>query len=151
MSDYVPQFSEPRSPFKAIADWVKRYREAIGLRAELAKCDAEEVATLARDIGVSVQELNFVVNKGPHAADELAKLLQALGVDPQRLSQQDPVTMRNLERVCIACSAKDECRHAVATGAAAKSYRSFCPNALTLEELAHAMRRTEHTGRSMAP
>jgi hypothetical protein len=147
MSDYVPQFSEPRSPFKAIADWVKRYREAIGLRAELAKCDAEEVATLARDIGSKRARTELCGQQGPARCRRTRKTLTS----PQRLSQQDPVTMRNLERVCIACSAKDECRHAVATGAAAKSYRSFCPNALTLEELAHAMRRTEHTGRSMAP
>ena len=33
-----------------------------------------------------------------------------LGVDPQKLSQQDPRTMRNLERICIACEAKGECR-----------------------------------------
>ncbi len=43
----------------AIANWVKKYRHAVGLRGELANCQAEEVARLARDIGVSAQELLF--------------------------------------------------------------------------------------------
>ncbi len=137
MSDYIPAFREPKSPLKAIADWVKRYREAIGVRAELAMCGTEEVASVARDIGVSLEELEFAVKKGPHAADELPRLLRALGVDPQKLSQQEPRTMRNLERICIACEAKDDCRHELAAGTAANSYKTFCPNAITLEELFH--------------
>ena len=135
MNEYTPEFRQPMSPFKAIADWVKRYREAIGVRSELANCGTEEVASLARDIGVSVEELNFAVRKGPHAADELARLLRALGVNPQKLPRQDPVAMRNLERVCIACSSKGECRHQLAAGTAAANYKSFCPNALTLDEV----------------
>ena len=33
MSDYIPEFNEPISPLRAIANWVKKYREAAGLRA----------------------------------------------------------------------------------------------------------------------
>jgi hypothetical protein len=153
MSEYTPEFRKPMSPFKAIADWVKRYREAIGLRSELANCGTEEVASLARDIGVSVEELNFAIQKGPHAADELARLLRVLGVDPQKLVRQDPVVVRNLERVCIACSSKGECRHELAVGTAAANYKSFCPNALTLNELFHSESnlKTESSGASFGP
>ena len=90
----------------AIANWVKKYREAIGLRGELANCGAEEVARYARDIGVSPEELIFMTKKGPHAADELPKLLRALGVDPQKLTSDEPATMRSLQRICISCGHK---------------------------------------------
>ena len=69
----------------AIGSWVKEYRQAVGLRGELANFREEEVAFIANDIGVTPQELLFAVSKGPHAADELPKLLSALGVDPRSL------------------------------------------------------------------
>jgi hypothetical protein len=69
-----------RTVLDAIANWVKKYREAIGLRNELANCTPEQVALIARDMGLSPGELLSVIAKGPHAADELPKLLRALGV-----------------------------------------------------------------------
>jgi hypothetical protein len=68
--------------FDTIANWIKEYREAIGQRNELANCTPEVVASIARDIGVSPEELTLFTAKGPHATDELPKLLRALDVDP---------------------------------------------------------------------
>ena len=90
MSNYTYEHRTVAPILNAIANWVKKYREAIGLRGELANCGAEEVARYARDIGVSPEELIFMVKKGPHAADELPKLLRALGVDPQKLASEFP-------------------------------------------------------------
>jgi hypothetical protein len=59
------------SVFNAIAGWVNRYREAISARAEFANCGTDEVANIARDVAVSPEELLYISNKGPHAADEL--------------------------------------------------------------------------------
>ena len=67
------QSREHRSVLDAIADWVKRYREAIGLRNEMANCTPEQVAVIARDMGLSPEELLSITAKGPHAADELPK------------------------------------------------------------------------------
>jgi len=122
----------------AIANWVKKYRQAVGLRGELANCGAEEVALIARDIGVSPEELRFAASKGPHAADELPKLLRALGVDPQKLASDDPAIMRSLERICISCGHKNQCQHDLAAGTAVSHYRDYCPNAMSLDELFHS-------------
>jgi hypothetical protein len=67
------QSREHRSVLDAIADWVRRYREAIGLRNELANCTSEQVAVIARDMGISPGELLSITAKGPHAADELPR------------------------------------------------------------------------------
>jgi transcriptional regulator with XRE-family HTH domain len=121
--------------FEAIADWVKRYRQAIGLSHELANCGAEEVAAIARDIGLSTQELEFITSKGPLAADELPKLLRALGVDPQKLATDRRTALRDLQRICITCGHKTQCRHDLAAGTTAGQYHDYCPNAMSIDEL----------------
>jgi hypothetical protein len=57
------------SVFNAIASWVNKCREAVSARVEFANCGTDEVANIARDVGVSPEELLYIVNKGPHAAD----------------------------------------------------------------------------------
>jgi uncharacterized protein YjiS (DUF1127 family) len=130
--------NDHRSVLDAIASWVRNYRQAMGLRSELANCTAEEVALLARDIGLSAEELMSAAAKGPHAADELPKLLRALGVDPRKLASDDASTLRDLQRICIHCGHKGECRHDLAAGTAARSYRDYCPNAMSIEALFQA-------------
>jgi transcriptional regulator with XRE-family HTH domain len=135
MSNPVDQYSPMESIFGAIANWVTRYRQAAGLRRELAKCGPEEVAAIARDIGLSTQELELIASKGPNAADELPKLLRALGVDPQQLRSDRKGTLRDLQRICITCGHKAQCKHELATGTAANHYHDYCPNAVSIDEL----------------
>ena len=45
--------------FSTIANWIKDYRDAVGQRNELMNCTPDEVASIARDIGVSAGELSF--------------------------------------------------------------------------------------------
>ena len=123
------------SIFGAIANWVTRYRQAAGLRRELAKCGPEEVAAIARDIGLSTQELELIASKGPNAADELPKLLRALGVDPKKLLSDRNRTLRDLQRICITCGSKAQCRYELAAGTAATHYHDYCPNAVSIDEL----------------
>jgi hypothetical protein len=130
----------------AIANWVKKYRYAVGLRDELARCGPEEVARAAHDLGVSPRERVRLASKGPHAADELPKLLLALGVDPKKLASDDPALMRDLQRLCITCGHKKRCEHELGAGTAAQNYRSYCPNAVSLEALFTARRSHEAAG-----
>jgi transcriptional regulator with XRE-family HTH domain len=138
MSNHPHEHRTVEPILDAIANWVRRYRQAVGLRGALANCGAEEVARIARDIGVSPDELIFIANKGPHAADELPKLLRALGVDPQKLASDDPVIMRSLQRICISCGHKNQCQHDLAAGTAASHHRDYCPNAMSLDALFHS-------------
>ncbi len=121
--------------FSTIANWIKDYRDALGQRSELANCTPEEVASIARDIGVSAGDLSFFTAKGPHAADELPKLLRALGVDPEKIASAKPDRMRDLQRICVTCGHKGQCRHDLASGTAAGHYREYCPNAISIDAL----------------
>ena len=131
------QSHDHRGILDAIATWVRNYREAIGLRNEMANCTPEEVAAIARDMGLTSEELLSVTAKGPQAANELPRLLRALGVDPDKLASQDPGMMRGLQRICITCGHKGQCRHDLAKGTAASHYRDYCPNAISLDALFH--------------
>ena len=122
--------------FKAISNWVEKYRSAIGLRDELAHCGTEEVARIAHDIGLGSEEFASLASNGPHAADQLPRLLRALGVDPVELASVDPAMLRGLERICITCGHKDQCEHDLAAGTAAQgSYNDYCPNAKSLNAI----------------
>jgi hypothetical protein len=139
VSDEIQQWAKHSgvaSIIEAIANWVRNYRYAVGLRAELAHCGAEEVAHIAHDLGMGPAEFTALAQRGPDAAYQLPRLLRALGVDPKELASVDPATMRAMERICITCGHKDQCEHDLAAGSAAESsYRDYCPNALSLNAL----------------
>jgi hypothetical protein len=130
-----PSYPTLDSVLEVIAQWVKKYRYAAGLRNEFARCGPEEVAHTASELGLSSRDLFQLASKGPHAADLLQRMLVALGVDPQKLASKDPAVMRDLQRLCILCGEKKRCTHELAAGAASDNYREFCPNAFTLEGL----------------
>jgi transcriptional regulator with XRE-family HTH domain len=135
------QIAEPRTYptltmiLNAIANWVKKYRYAAGLHQELAECGTDDVARIARDLGIDTAELLKLVDNGPGAADLLKRMLRALGADGNALALTDPLVMRDLQRLCISCSYKKRCEHDLAAGTAAQNYREYCPNAVSLEAL----------------
>jgi hypothetical protein len=119
----------------AIAGWINKYRNMPGARHELEHCSQEDVMQIAKDLGISVSDLRGLAAKGPRAADTLRKMLLALSVNPQDVSNADPAAMRDLQRVCIVCGQKRRCQHELARGTAAEHFREFCPNAYTLDAL----------------
>jgi len=118
----------------AIVDWVNKYR----LRFDdggLGQCGADDVKLIAKDLGLSTGELEDIAARGPGAADQLRRMLQALGVDPDVFADRDPATMRDLQRLCAACTHKNRCRHELAHGTAVAHFHEYCPNAYTLGAL----------------
>jgi transcriptional regulator with XRE-family HTH domain len=130
-----PTYPSVEPILSAIAEWIRRYRYAIGLRNELADCGPDEVRSMAKDIGVSAGQLRELASKGQDAANLLQKMLVALHVDPKALADTDSLIMHDLQRLCITCSDKKRCKHELAAGTAATTFREFCPNAITLDAL----------------
>ena len=129
----IPQ----RSSFlDAICGRVNDYLAAARLRRELDRFGSARIAQIANDVGIDAQDLVSFVEAGPHAADQLSKLLHALSANS--LASSDPVIMRDLQRGCIMCAHKTRCDHDLAAGAAARNFRSYCPNALSLDALVKA-------------
>ena len=119
----------------AIADWINKYRYMTTLHDEFQRCSPDEVRQIANDLSVPLDQLRSLASKGPEAAALLDKLLIALCVDPEALQKSQPATMRDLQRLCIACREKKRCQRELEEGTAAEHYRSYCPNAFTLDSL----------------
>ena len=108
-------------------DWLKHRQEMRELRDDFVR--------IARDLCVSPAELDAVVRQGPHASDELPRLLKVLGIDQATLSRTQPVLQRDMVRVCASCGQKALCNHDLDAGASAQHYEEYCPNAPAIDEL----------------
>ena len=120
---------------KSVAHWLGRYRPARGFRHDMMNCNADDVAAIARELGISPGELAEIAKKGPHAADLLQKLLVVLGVDANGLAHDNPLVIRDLQRLCVTCGFKRRCECDLERGASAENFRDYCPNAFTLDAL----------------
>ena len=113
-------------------NWLKHRAE---LKA-LCQCDSVELGHIARELGVSPDDLDVLVRQGPHAADELPKLLNTLGIDQKAIARTQPLVLRDMQRVCATCQHKRQCDHDLAAGTAAQRYEEYCLNAPTIDSLA---------------
>ena len=123
----------PRVEFliDTFADWLKHRREL----SEIRQMDRSDFDRIASELQVSPGELDTLVRRGPHAADELPKLLKALGIDPTGLARTEPLVLRDMERVCSLCHHKRECDRDLAAGTSASHYEGYCLNAPTIDAL----------------
>lgn len=112
-------------------DWLKHRQEL----NEMRQLDTAEFDRIASDLRVSPADLNELVRQGPHAADELPKLLEALGIDQNDLARIEPMVLHDMERVCALCAHKRECDRDLAAGTSAEHYKGYCLNAPTIEQL----------------
>ena len=112
-------------------EWLKHRRE---LR-EMRDIDAANFGQIASDLRISSADLEALVRQGPHAADELPKMLTALGVDKDDLARSEPLVLRDMERVCSMCINKRRCDRDLAAGTAAAHYEEYCGNADTIDGL----------------
>ena len=113
------------------AEWLKHRRE---LR-EMRELDAANFDQIASDLRMSSADLEALVRQGPHAADELPKMLTALGIDQHDLARTEPLVLRDMERVCSMCISKRQCDRDLAAGTAAAHYEEYCANAPTIDGL----------------
>jgi len=112
------------------AKWLQHRREIAACR-----CEAGEYARIASDLGVSPGELDELVRRGRHAADQLQGMMAALKLDTGKIARVEPLVLRDMKRVCAMCERKRRCDHELAAGTAAQHYDDYCANATTLASL----------------
>ncbi|MBR1207729.1 MULTISPECIES: DUF6455 family protein [unclassified Bradyrhizobium] len=118
-------------------NWLKHRRDL----DELRELDDASFSQIAGDLRVSPDDLAALVRQGPHSADELPKLLKALGIDQEKLARTEPLVLRDMERVCSLCDHKRQCDHNLAAGTSGTRYQQYCHNAPTIEALGETARR----------
>jgi len=113
------------------SDWLRHRREL----NEMRRLDRADFDRIAYDLRVSPDDLEQLVRNGPHAADELPRLLDALGIEEATLANTQPFLLRDMERVCAMCEHKRRCDRDLAEGSSAEHYKDYCANAPTIERL----------------
>jgi uncharacterized protein YjiS (DUF1127 family) len=113
------------------ADWLQHRREINEMR-QMENADLERIAG---DLRISAGDLEELVRQGPHAADELPRLLKTLGIDENNLASAQPMLLRDMERVCALCGHKGQCDRDLVAGTSAEHYAEYCSNAPTIETL----------------
>ncbi|MBR1219242.1 hypothetical protein JQ557_14660 [Bradyrhizobium sp. U87765 SZCCT0131] len=116
-----------------VSDWLLQRRQ---LR-ELAECEADpaDFARMAHEFSMTPDALDALVRQGPHSADELPHMLDAVGVNANEVRREHTALLSDMERVCAFCQEKRRCRQDIAAGAVAEHYRDYCGNAATIGEL----------------
>src|SRR5260370_35983762 len=115
----------------AFGNW-RKHRQEI---REIRDLDDDEFANLAHELRISPADLDTFVRQGPHAVDELPKLLTALGIDEKARSRTQPLVLRDMVRVCAFCQQKHQCDRDLAAGTSAQRYEEHCVNAATIDAL----------------
>ncbi len=124
-------FPRVESLINTFAGWL-RHRQDL---SEIRRMDTTEFDRIADDLRVSPGDLDMLVRRGPHAADELPKLLKALGINEADLARTEPLVLRDMERVCALCASKHQCDRDLAAGTSAEHYEGYCLNAPTIDSL----------------
>jgi len=92
------------------------------------------VESIANDLQLSPADLEELVRRAP-TADELPRLLEALGISAQDVARVEPMVVQDMERVCALCESKRECDRDLASGASAEHYQEYCLNAPRIAQL----------------
>ena len=124
-----------KSLIKAVSQWWREWARRASARFELKCCGEEEVERMARDIGLSSSELRRLASLGPDSADLLLRRMAALDLDRKEVSQTEPRTFQDLQRVCSMCNHHRRCRGDLARDADDPAWHDYCPNASTLMAL----------------
>ena len=124
-----------KSLIKAVSQWWRELTRRGSARFELKCCGEEEVERMAKDIGLSSSELRRLASLGPDSADLLLRRMAALDLDRNEVSQTEPRTFQDLQRVCTMCSHHRRCRGDLVRDADDPAWHDYCPNASTLMAL----------------
>ncbi len=115
---------------ESFANWLKHRREI----SEMRQLDRADFDRIANDLRIAPDDLEELVRHGQHAADELPKMLEQLGISTEALGRAQPLLLRDMERTCALCISKGRCDR----DPAAENYHGYCANASTLETLERA-------------
>jgi hypothetical protein len=117
--------------FGRLSDWLGQDRDA----ADVHNLRVSEVDLIASDLRVSRAELEALVSRGRQRADELSKMLKALGIDESALAHKEPGVLRDMTLLCALCVAKSRCNHELESGAVAQRLHEYCTNSYTIDAL----------------
>jgi hypothetical protein len=111
-----------------------RARKIILRWDEMSSLSSQEIEGIARDLNVSTPDLLLLAHGSPGSTILLDRHLTQFGLSKDALAARHGDVLRDLERVCGLCSAKERC--AADLDGNVEQQPEYCPNEQTLEALA---------------
>ena len=102
---------------------------------ELARLDSSELSRIAQECGMSPEDLTAIASRGPQSADLLYERMALLGLSRADVERAAQGLMKDLQRTCSACGEKQGCKSDLTSRPEDKGWKSYCPNAISLESL----------------
>jgi hypothetical protein len=134
-----------RRAFASLAQWpdwlrlaVEGWRERSRLRREFDGLRQQgELDRTLIDSGIAPSDVYRLMRSYPHTREQMAQMMQRLGIERAALPRSPTVLeeLRAMEWRCGECADWRKCRTWLDAGDAPGSYRAFCPNAETLDQL----------------
>ncbi len=117
---------------RRVAESVQAFWQRRSSVNEIAGLDPQEVTRVARDLGISADELRILASRNGNAADLFVRRMQTIGLDP---SVVDLAVLRDLQRCCSNCIDKVRCVHELEDKPRDPTWPKYCPNEHTLAAL----------------
>lgn len=119
----------------ALGQWWRNWRESRAHVAELSAFTPRELHDVARDTGVTTDELRALAGKWPDSADLLIRRMAVLGLDPAEVNRVEPATSNDLKKLCSLCGSKRRCERDLAKHPKDLVWTEYCLNTMTLAAL----------------
>jgi hypothetical protein len=119
-------------------DILRRLREKLsGIFAirEIDRLESSEVSRMARDLGMSSEDLRTLDASTCRDAAALPRRLNALGLRRKILETENRAVLRDMQRVCSFCESKGVCQGDLDNRPDDPRWEQYCPNAATIHEL----------------
>ncbi len=103
--------------------------------SELNSFDQAQLQELARDVGVTTDDLCRLVAEDPESAQLLPERLRREEIDVVLLQAKWPSVYKDLQRVCSLCGHKEVCEREMKECVEGSDWKKYCPNAHTFDTL----------------
>lgn len=114
-----------------VADFFKRIGQHFA-SSELQTLEPHQVEAIARDVGVTTDEL-YELDLAGSQVSLMPRRLEREGIEPVVVQAEWPSVWKDLQRVCTVCASKDVCRHDLDAAPDSESWRRYCPNENTIK------------------
>lgn len=124
-----------RTPLSDFLGWLKEWQLNWSAARQLESCDPRELDRVLAEYALTLSDLRRARGCASEQAELLTGMMEALGIDRAAVARSWPVVVRDLQRVCMWCDHKGQCRRDLELGHVTQNAPTYCLNRSTLAAL----------------
>jgi triphosphoribosyl-dephospho-CoA synthetase len=123
------------APLAGLRRWLRSWWDRQAAWRQSDQRDERDLQRVLHDLNMTRSELDDAVTRGAYPRLLLPEMIQALGLNHERIKAEHRSVDADLRRMCAQCSEVERCRHELDAQTAATNFRKFCNNSATLDAL----------------